>query len=427
MKALWAGLALTLVACGGKPSAPPELLLRELPANPKIAPIVAPEPGEFDGGEAFFLDGGCCTLPFALSALDGEVAAALVFQGLRYPMVKSNNAWRMEACVPLVPADFYYQVALLGDDDAGVLWVDRVNEAVAVSYNSTVGPMVNVFTVPDAGTCATFDSSPYNQLPGMTDGGANDAGHTDAGNTDAGSTDSGSTDAGSTDAGSTDSGSTDSGSTDSGGNDAGSGLPVKTLITGSCDTLVSPSTLLTTSGGSVVLQNKLTPIAALPFTFKFYGTDMTHFVASSNGYVQLFPSGSGTATQVFSPPSLPNAATPNGVLAPFWDYLSSANGTFLRSETFGTASARHLTLEWTDWTFFFSVLQNERITFQVKLYETSNAVEFHYCKLDANGEVDEYEKGSFAVVGIESPDGTKGVQHSFQQKVLTTAQGLRFQ
>jgi hypothetical protein len=57
------------------------------------------------------------------------------------------------------------------------------------------------------------------------------------------------------------------------------------------------------------------------------------------------------------------------------------------------------------------------MTFQVHLRERSNAIELHYCA--GMPATDARVNGSSATIGIESPDGTAGVQYSFNTASVT--------
>ncbi len=154
-----------LMACGSAPKQP-DLLTRELPNNP-VKPIVAESgpPLQFDGGGGF-VDAGCCELPFALRALDGELTARLVFPADEYAMLLDDaGVWRVNACVNTRADIFYFKVGLLTDDENGILEVDRVNPTLPTDSTSTVAPLVNVFGGADGGVCSAIDAVLYSTLP----------------------------------------------------------------------------------------------------------------------------------------------------------------------------------------------------------------------------------------------------------------------
>ena len=393
--------AFAMVACAKPAEVAPELVKRGLPTQPDGTPIQAAP-----GGETFFdpdagstiLDTGCCTVSFALVAHPGEVAASLLFQSERFDMANDGGIWQVNACVELSHNVYSYQTGYTSDDpqsDAGLVWVDRVNDAVPEDFTSSVASVVDVFDVPDAAVCGMVDLGIHGRVP--------------ARNADAGDLASG-VDAG-TDAG-------------TGDVDLFDGGPTETTIPGACDTLSAPSILMGDGTGTVVIDDALSAVTALPFSFQFYGAPMTHFVASSNGYLQLFTSARGSATQDLGEP-IPSAAAPNGVVAPLWCDLVNVPESYVQSQVFGTAGSRHLTVEWKNWTFLTTGV--ERVTFQAKFFETSNAIEFHYCTLNANGGMTTYEAGFSASVGIESPNGLHGVQHSYQVPSLTTSNAIHYQ
>ena len=63
----------------------------------------------------------------------------------------------------------------------------------------------------------------------------------------------------------------------------------------------------------------------------------------------------------------------------------------------------------------------------MKLFETSNVIEFHYCVLSANAPLLPRVRGNSATVGFENMSGTRGFLHSFDTtSSVSTSQALRF-
>lgn len=163
-----------VAACGGGAEPLPDVIERKTTSPGEIDPIVAEEDVfhvDPDGGPGQQgVDGNCCVVPFALSQEEGEAAAALLIHAKRYAMgVADGGGWYVDACVALVSDEYRFEVALPTDDDAGVLWVERTNSAVPTSTSATSPSSVNLFEVPDGGTCETFDGGRYAALP---DGGS---------------------------------------------------------------------------------------------------------------------------------------------------------------------------------------------------------------------------------------------------------------
>jgi hypothetical protein len=208
----------------------------------------------------------------------------------------------------------------------------------------------------------------------------------------------------------------------------------KTTTPQACSTLASPTTLITTIG-----DDSTSATTALPIPFSFFGTAMTHFGVSTNGKVQFFTASSATVSNEWGNVSIPTAATPNGIAAAFWDDLHvplAGGAPAIRFETTGAAPNRVVTIEWFDIslatgagspTFPGVGTRSELMNFQVKLFETTNVVEFHYCSLNPGTGLATAVSGSGATIGLENTAGTEGVQHSFNTaNSVNTTDALRF-
>lgn len=109
------------------------------------------------------------------------------------------------------------------------------------------------------------------------------------------------------------------------------------------------------------------------FTFRFGGVDYTTLSVNSNGWLSLANSALNTPT---------NAAaniTGAGMLMPFWDDANGAVSGAAYSYSTGIAPNRVFTFEWSNWpTKPAGSGGTGNATYQVKLYETSNIVQFVY-------------------------------------------------
>ena len=96
--------------------------------------------------------------------------------------------------------------------------------------------------------------------------------------------------------------------------------------------------------------------------------------------------------------------------------------------TLGSQPARVFVVEWFDFAPYALSPRQERLQFQVKLFESSNKIEFHYCRLDALGGVSSNVDGSNAVVGLEDGAGSdRSVAWSNRKgNSVSTAQSLVF-
>jgi len=151
------------------------------------------------------------------------------------------------------------------------------------------------------------------------------------------------------------------------------------------------------SGGTTVaaVQADDAVSGAIPigFNFVFNGITYTNVYASSNGFLS-FNAATGSATANNLPAS--GAAT-RPLLAPLWDDLEGT-GHSASYITTGSAGSRVFTFEWLDWEWRYPATVPV-ISFQVKLYETTNAIEFIYRQ----------EAGAVNATGIGSIGASIGI------------------
>lgn len=200
------------------------------------------------------------------------------------------------------------------------------------------------------------------------------------------------------------------------------------MSSGPCDTLTTPTSVLTDTTTPAIGDDVVSSTFALPFAFRHFGTQVTHYSVSSNGFLQLFTSSAGVGDAASSNQSIPSMGDPEGIVAPFWDDLDliSPTTTKVVSAVFGTGTTRHLTVQWQDTRPIG--ITGASLTFQARLYETTNVIELHACTLTAGTDpfdVD-YERGLDATVGIESTDGADGMQHSYNTASLVAGQVIRY-
>ncbi len=132
----------------------------------------------------------------------------------------------------------------------------------------------------------------------------------------------------------------------------------------------------------------ITPSYGIGFNFLFDGVVYTRFQASDNGYIHLCNAGgelTGTgygngSGDVIIPNDFSSANTLRPFIAPLWEELAIAglNGGGSASYTItGSSPLRVLTIEWNKVSWRAPTSTNQ-ISFQVKLYETSNIIDFIY-------------------------------------------------
>jgi len=138
----------------------------------------------------------------------------------------------------------------------------------------------------------------------------------------------------------------------------------------------SSGTFTELSGGTDinVIEDDDELSAGLPinFNFEYGGVNYTHLKASSNGFLNLDTSKTGTRLTN----DLDNVGEP--IIAPLWDDLDGrASGSKASYLTSGTSPNRVFTIEWLKWEWNYGA-SAEVVSFQVKLYETTNKIEFIY-------------------------------------------------
>lgn len=147
------------------------------------------------------------------------------------------------------------------------------------------------------------------------------------------------------------------------------------------------------SSGSVIGTNKddlLSAAQNIGFTFSYGCNTYTQFLVSSNGFLVL----GNPATTSLPTNSLTNNIGP--IIAPLWDDLKTAtSSSSVNYKQTGIVGSRVMTIEWLNVKWDKSA-SGGNISFQVKLYEGSNQIDFVY-RQDAAGT---YNSSSGASIGI---------------------------
>ncbi|GHN02106.1 hypothetical protein WSM22_35950 [Cytophagales bacterium WSM2-2] len=130
------------------------------------------------------------------------------------------------------------------------------------------------------------------------------------------------------------------------------------------------------------------------FTFNYYGQAYTQLKASSNGFISFDPAASSNnSNNIGSSSSLK-------VIAPLWDDLGGLTTGAASYNVTGTAPNQIFTFEWLNWKWGFSA-PAAVISFQVKLYEGSNTIEFIY-RQEAGAVTNGISGASIGLVGNSS-------------------------
>ena len=98
---------------------------------------------------------------------------------------------------------------------------------------------------------------------------------------------------------------------------------------------------------SLPADSVLSAAQTIPFSFNFFGTPVTQYKASDNGYITFDVS---STTSYSSNTSIPDAGGPNNAIYAFWDNLRLASGAGVADKvvswTYGTTGNRVHVIQW---------------------------------------------------------------------------------
>jgi subtilase family serine protease len=139
---------------------------------------------------------------------------------------------------------------------------------------------------------------------------------------------------------------------------------------------------------------------SLPFPFEFFGISYSNVTLSTNGFVTFDAFAAGGSFNR----DIANTASPNAYVAPFWDDLiimeNSSSKVVTKVE--GVAPSRVFIIEFNGMSRFGQSAAGQQMTAQIRLFESSHNIEFHY---PAN----QIWTGVTATIGIENETGDFGV------------------
>ncbi|MDW8292836.1 MAG: peptidase S8, partial [Anaerolineae bacterium] len=158
----------------------------------------------------------------------------------------------------------------------------------------------------------------------------------------------------------------------------------------------------------------------LPFAFSFYGISSTVIRVGNNGGI-LFGTTGGDVP--FGNAPLTATSAPDFFIAPFWDDIDSDFGN-VYFKTVGTAPNRRFVVEWHNRPHYNLGSGSGGVTFQLILYEGTNAIKFQYQDVFFGSSA--YDRGASATVGIRGGSTSQVVQYSFNQPVLTDTLAICF-
>ena len=155
-------------------------------------------------------------------------------------------------------------------------------------------------------------------------------------------------------------------------------------------------------------------VVSLGFSFEFYGSNYTTITITSNGIAHF----DGASALTYNNTSLPYGSY--ATIAPMWDDLNPASGGTIYWGTTGTSPNRVFVAEWWYVPHFSDIGE---VSFELKLFEVDDAIEFHYLDMDFGDAT--YNWGASATCGIAEGAFGYDLQRSYNQAVLTNSYAIR--
>ncbi len=155
---------------------------------------------------------------------------------------------------------------------------------------------------------------------------------------------------------------------------------------------VSNATPIVLHGAGI--DDALSAATAIGFTFQYGCVNYTQFKASSNGWLTLNTAVAGSNTN-----NNLATSTDRPIIAPLWDDLATGSAGNVNYKLTGVVGSRILTIEWKEMEWNYTAT-TWGLSFQVKLYETSNRIEFIYSR---NGTATANVVSASASIGLGGP------------------------
>jgi hypothetical protein len=141
---------------------------------------------------------------------------------------------------------------------------------------------------------------------------------------------------------------------------------------------------------------------SIGFDFNYLGVNYSQARINTNGWISLNLTGAADAVDNAN---LFNTSLPALAIAPWWDDLKADATSSITYKTEGTSPNRIFIVEWKKLLTYYQTGTTSRISFQVKLYETSNNIEFCY----GDAETGTHDLSESASIGIK--DAVGGISH----------------
>ncbi len=164
----------------------------------------------------------------------------------------------------------------------------------------------------------------------------------------------------------------------------------------------------------------------MDFNFKFFGNLYSKFVISPNGWISFNPELAGTfsdwhATAI---PNTDSLVPKNAIMFPWQDWYPYVDdGSYVGWAVLGYAPKRRLIVNFFNVTLAGNESPDERGTFQLKLFETSNLIEVHITKKPSSGSY----LNNIATIGVHDDQGLRGIAPSNRNGTSWTTENEAWQ
>jgi cysteine-rich repeat protein len=149
-------------------------------------------------------------------------------------------------------------------------------------------------------------------------------------------------------------------------------------------------------------------VLSLPFTFEYFDAPTTTITISVNGLIGF---SDVSKQESYTSQSIPSFATPNGIVAAWWDdlYLDPGiSGSLIGWQLFGSTPNRSIVIEWRHLRRQDHSAANHRsFDFQIELHETTSSIVLRYGDTATMGQV---PSATFATAGLEDRNGDFGLE-----------------
>lgn len=179
---------------------------------------------------------------------------------------------------------------------------------------------------------------------------------------------------------------------------------------------------ISTSGVNLAIGDDGEANVTLPFNFLLSGIYSKKITVGNNGAIKF-----GESSVQISNNNLALASITNeNYIAPLWDDLTPSNTApsgRVYYESIGTTPNRVAIIQWSNQNHFDVVtgVSPSTATFEIKLLETSNEIQFHYQDVVFG---DDADNGATATVGIGGDSNAS--EHSYNQASLSNNSALSF-